>query len=86
VEGEAIRPLLFGVINMRTIHQPNIFNGNTLTVTDPQTKQDWSELLAYLYYMYRQAKLPVTYYPTVYARGALRLDGIIGCKQIGRTV
>ena len=53
---------------------------------DPQTKQDWSALLAYLYQQWRKARLPVTYCPTIYARGSLRLDGIIGGKSIGQLV
>lgn len=53
---------------------------------DPQTKEDWSCLLAWLYQHWLYAKLPVTQCPPVYARGALRLDGIIGGRSIGSIV
>ena len=51
---------------------------------NPQTKEQWSILLAYLYELWRDARLPVTQCPPVYARGALRLDGVIGGKTIGK--
>ena len=58
---------------------------NTISC-DPQTKEHWSRLLDYLYQMYCLAKLPVTYCPPVYAKGALRLDGIIGGRSIGSII
>lgn len=54
---------------------------------NPQTKEHWSILLDYLYQQWRIARLPVTYYaPPCYAKGALRLDGVIGGKRIGSIV
>jgi hypothetical protein len=50
---------------------------------NPQTKQEWSELLAYLYYHWRKAKLPVTHYPPARCKGSLRLDGVIAHRSIG---
>lgn len=51
---------------------------------DPQTKDEWRELLAYLHYHWLKSNLPVTVYPPAYCRNALRLDGIIGWRSIGR--
>lgn len=59
---------------------------NTKITCDPQTKQEWSELLAYLYAHWRIARLPVTVYPSGWCKGALRLQGIIGGKRIGSIV
>jgi len=50
---------------------------------DPQTKQEWSDLLAYLFYYWVKGNHPVTVYSPAYCKGALRLDGIIS-KSIGR--
>ena len=61
-----------GVFNMRTIN------------ADPQTKDDWRELLAYLHYHWVKSKHHVTVYPPAYCKGALRLDGLIGKGSIGR--
>ena len=56
--------------------------------SDPQTKQDWSNLLALLYWHWRNAKLPVTHYPAARCKGSLVLDGVIGRgrRGIGRLV
>jgi hypothetical protein len=51
---------------------------------DPQTKEDWSYLLDYLYQHWVKCKLPVTVYPPARCKGSLRLDGIIGHGSIGR--
>ena len=49
---------------------------------DPQTKDDWRIVLDYLYRMYVLANLPVTVYPPMYCRGALRLDGLVKHSRI----
>jgi hypothetical protein len=64
-----MRPVSFGVMDMLTCN--------------PRTKDDWRQVLEYLYQMYRLAKLPVTVCPPGYAKGALRLDGVIGGRSIG---
>ena len=53
---------------------------------NPQTKADWRELLAYLYAHWKLARLPVTICPLAYAKGSLRLDGVIGGRSIGKLV
>jgi hypothetical protein len=54
---------------------------NTITC-DPQTKQQWSDLLAYLYHYWIMGNHPVTHYPAMYCRGALRLDGLVKHSRI----
>jgi hypothetical protein len=49
---------------------------------DPQTKQQWSELLAYLYCHWVKSNLPVTICPPMYCRGALRLHGLVNHSRI----
>jgi hypothetical protein len=54
---------------------------NTITC-DPQTKQEWSILLAYLHHMYKMANLPVTVCPPAYCKGALLLHGLVKHSRI----
>jgi hypothetical protein len=57
-------------IHMRTIN------------ADPQTKQQWSELLAYLYYHWVKSKHHVTVLPPAYCKGALLLHGLVKHSRI----
>ena len=54
---------------------------NTITC-DPQTKQDWSDLLGYLYRMWLFGNHPVTICPPMYCKGALRLHGLVKHSRI----
>lgn len=58
-------------------------HGNIISY-NPVTKDDWRALLQVLYHYHRKAHLPVYLYPPMYAKGALRLDGVIGGKTIGK--
>lgn len=44
---------------------------------DYQTKQQWSELLAYLYHHWVKSRHHVTVYPPMYCKGALRWNGLV---------
>ena len=53
---------------------------------DPKTKDEWRQLLDYLYENYIACHLPVTICPPAIARGSLYLDGYIGINRIGKIV
>ena len=55
---------------------------NNVISVDPQTKEHWSRLLAYLHHMYVLANLPVTVCPPMYCKGALRLQGLVKHSRI----
>jgi hypothetical protein len=68
------------------MHNYNIYKNLDTINVDPQTKEQWSGLLTYLHYHWIKSKHHVVVCPPCYVKGALRLDGVIGHKTIGRMV